>query len=82
MKIEHRIEKITALLKKEYPGAKTALEHKNPLGLLVATVLSAQCTDKRVNMVTPALFKKYKTARDFAAAIPEHDEPALEVHGA
>jgi endonuclease-3 len=54
------------LLSKRYPDATIALHFSNPLELLVATILSAQCTDKRVNMVTPMLFKKYKTAKDYA----------------
>lgn len=62
------VARIVKLLKKEYPEAKTALHHKNPLELLVATILSAQCTDKRVNMVTKVLFQKYKTAEDYAKA--------------
>jgi len=53
-------------LRKAYPEAKCALDHKTPLELLVATILSAQCTDVRVNMVTPALFAKYRTAADYA----------------
>ncbi len=60
--------KITALLLKKYPSPQIALHFKNPLELLVATILSAQCTDVRVNMVTPALFQKYKTAAAFANA--------------
>ena len=63
-----RVLKIIELLEKEYPDAKTALNYTNPLELLVATVLSAQCTDKRVNAVTKSLFKKYKTAEDYANA--------------
>jgi endonuclease III len=55
-------------LKKMYPDAHCALIHKNPLELLVATILSAQCTDERVNLVTRTLFKKYKTAEDYAKA--------------
>lgn len=55
-------------LKKEYPDAICSLEASNPLELLIATRLSAQCTDARVNLVTPALFEKYKTAEDYAAA--------------
>lgn len=55
-------------LKKAYPGATCALEHRTPFELLVATILSAQCTDVRVNMVTPALFAKYPTARSLAEA--------------
>jgi endonuclease-3 len=54
-----------------YPGATCALHHESPWQLLVATILSAQCTDKRVNEVTPGLFKKYPTPRDFAAVPPE-----------
>ncbi len=63
-----RAQKIIAALKKAYPGAKCSLDYKNPLQLLVATILSAQCTDARVNRTTPALFARYKTARDFANA--------------
>ncbi len=59
---------IYRILSKTYPNVRCELDFKNPLQLLVATVLSAQCTDKRVNAVTPALFKKYKNARAFAAA--------------
>ena len=65
---ENQIGRILNLLKKEYPDAKTALKHKNPLELLISTILSAQCTDKRVNIVTEKLFKKYKTVRDYANA--------------
>src|SRR3990167_9729152 len=63
-----RAQKIIAALKKAYPDAKCALTFSNPWELYVATVLSAQCTDKRVNMVTPALFKKYRTVGDYARA--------------
>ena len=55
-------------LKKKFPDAKIELNFKTPIDLVVATILSAQCTDKRVNMVTPALLKKYKTAKDYAKA--------------
>jgi len=58
-------------LKKTYPKVACALDFSNPLELLVATILSAQCTDARVNKVTPSLFKKYKTAADYAKADPE-----------
>ena len=61
---------ITALLLKQYPAPKLALHYGNPLELLIAVILSAQCTDARVNEVTAALFKKYKKARDYAAADP------------
>ena len=63
-----RVRKIIRKLRDAYPDAKCALHHRNPLQLLVATILSAQCTDARVNIVTPALFEKYRTAADFAAA--------------
>ena len=63
-----RLMKIIELLEKEYPKAKTALHYSSPLEILVATILSAQCTDKRVTLVTPQLFKKYKTAKDYANA--------------
>ena len=69
-----RARQIVRALKKAYPDAKCALNFTSPLELLVATILSAQCTDERVNMVTPALFKKYRTARDYAAT----DTAALE----
>ena len=59
---------IYRILSKTYPDVKCELDFKNPLQLLVATVLSAQCTDKRVNAVTPALFKKYRSASSFAGA--------------
>lgn len=63
-----KVLKIIELLEEEHQDAETALHYKNPLELLIATILSAQCTDKRVNMVTQKLFKKYKTARDYANA--------------
>ena len=59
---------IYRILSKTYPDVKCELDFKNPLQLLVATVLSAQCTDKRVNAVTPALFKKYRSVKAFAGA--------------
>jgi len=61
---------IIKALQRRYPDARCALVHRNPLQLLVATILSAQCTDERVNIVTTDLFKTYKTAADFAAADP------------
>jgi len=61
-----RIKKIWPILKKTYPGAKIALNFRDPLELLIATILSAQCTDVRVNMVTKELFKKYKSPKDWA----------------
>ena len=66
-----RIAEILRRLNEMYPNATCALLHRNPWELLVATILSAQCTDKRVNMVTPGLFAKYPGPRDFAAVRPE-----------
>ena len=63
-----RVKKIWPILKKTYPDAKIALNFRNPVELLIATILSAQCTDVRVNIVTKDLFKKYKTANDWAKA--------------
>ena len=63
-----RIAEVLATLAGMYPDAKCALDFRNPYELLVATILSAQCTDKRVNLVTPALFRKYPTPADMAAA--------------
>jgi len=63
-----RVARLIAKLKKAYPEAGCALRHGDPLRLLVATILSAQCTDKRVNLVTKTLFKKYKTPGDYAEA--------------
>lgn len=63
-----RVREILRRLKKGYPNAECELHHENPLQLLVATILSAQCTDKRVNLVTPELFARYPDARAFAQA--------------
>lgn len=67
---KQRAAKITGLLKREYPDARCSLDHSNPLELLVATILSAQCTDERVNLVTAELFRKYRTAGDYLRAAP------------
>jgi endonuclease-3 len=69
-RVRARAAKIAAFLGREYPITRLPLKHHNPLQLLVATILSAQCTDAQVNRVTPALFAKYRTAADFAAAGP------------
>ncbi|MCS7120788.1 MAG: endonuclease III [Nitrososphaerota archaeon] len=66
--VRERVLKIIDRLEKEHPDAKIALRYSNPLELLVATMLSAQCTDERVNEVTRSLFKKYRTAEDYAKA--------------
>jgi endonuclease III len=76
-----RTRKIVARLRREFPDAKCALDHQSPLQLLVATILSAQCTDVRVNMVTPALFAKYRTAADYAAAEPEQFQREIQSTG-
>jgi len=70
--------RIEEALRKEYPSAPVALQFANPLQLLVAVILSAQCTDVRVNMVTPELFRRYKTAADFAGA--DRNELEQEIH--
>lgn len=75
-KIEHALE-VFNRLKKLYPDAHCELNHSNPFELLVATILSAQCTDVRVNMVTPALFKKYPTPKKLAGAKLEEVEEAI-----
>ncbi|MBU1006029.1 MAG: endonuclease III [Candidatus Omnitrophica bacterium] len=65
---EERVGKIIKILRKAYPKSRTALYHSSPFEILIATILSAQCTDERVNRITPGLFKKYKTVKRFAAA--------------
>lgn len=76
-----RARKIIARLKREYPDATCALQHQSALELVVATILSAQCTDARVNMVTPHLFAKYRTAADYAAADPRVLEKEIQSTG-
>ena len=73
--------KIIARLKRAYPDATCALHHTSALELVVATILSAQCTDARVNMVTPYLFAKYRTAADYAAADPHIFEKEIQSTG-
>jgi endonuclease-3 len=76
-----RAKQLVRALPKVYPGAHCELDFKTPLQLLIATILSAQCTDKRVNLVTPALFKRYRSAADFAAAQPAELEKAIQSTG-
>jgi len=76
-----RVQAIIEALSRTYPEAHCELDFTNPLELLVATILSAQCTDKRVNLVTKDLFQKYKTARDYAEAPPEELEEAVRSTG-
>ena len=78
---EARARKILVLLEGAYPDAKIALNFTTPLELLVATILSAQCTDERVNMVTPALFRTYRTAADYARLSPATLEKAIRSTG-
>jgi endonuclease-3 len=73
--------KIVSILLKKYPSPQIALHFNNPLELLVATILSAQCTDARVNMVTRGLFQKYKTAAEFAQADLEEFEEEIKPTG-
>lgn len=80
-KAAERVRKILPVLKKVYPGAKTALRFTNPLELLIATILSAQCTDTRVNMVTKEVFKKYKSAKDWAKADTKQIESDIRTTG-
>jgi endonuclease III len=76
-----RVNEILARLDTRYPNVKCALHHSSAWELLVATILSAQCTDARVNMVTPIIFKKYPTPQDFAALTPEQLEPDIKSTG-
>src|SRR3954465_5147345 len=76
-----RVRTILPILKKTYPQAKCSLDHKTPLQLLVATILSAQCTDDRVNIVTKDLFKKYRSAQDFANVPQEQLEKDIQSTG-
>jgi endonuclease-3 len=76
-----RIRQILESLDRLYPGATCALTHRSAWELLVATILSAQCTDVRVNMVTPVLFEKYPTIQDFSALEPEQLEPDIRSTG-
>jgi endonuclease-3 len=70
-----RVRAVLRILRREFPDSKCSLKHKNGFQLLIATILSAQCTDARVNLVTPDLFKQFPTARDFAEApLPEIEE--------
>jgi endonuclease-3 len=76
-----RTQKIVSVLKRTYPNAHCELNFTNPLELLIATILSAQCTDKRVNIVTAELFKKYRSAKDFADAPLPEIEAAVKTTG-
>jgi endonuclease-3 len=77
----NRVEKIIAGLKRTYPDAHCELNHSNPLELLIATILSAQCTDQRVNLVTPQLFQQYPSASAYAGAPVADLEKAIKTTG-
>ena len=81
MTVRERVERLVKALPKVYPDAHCELDFRNPLELLVATILSAQCTDKRVNAVTPALFAKYRSAADYAKASPATMEKMIRSTG-
>lgn len=74
MELSRRALKIFEILGNEYPGVKPALEYSSPFELLISTILSAQCTDARVNIVTENLFKKYKTPQDYLSVTNEELE--------
>src|SRR3954447_12244467 len=76
-----RVDAILPVLKATYPGAKCSLNYRTPLELLAATILSAQCTDERVNLVTKDLFRKYKSAADYAGAPQEQLERDIQSTG-
>jgi endonuclease-3 len=76
-----RVARLVAGLRRLYPDVTCELRHDSALQLLVATILSAQCTDQRVNMVTPAVFARYKTAREYAAADPAELEALIHSTG-
>ena len=81
MTVRERVARLLEVWPEVYPDAHCELDFKNPLELLIATILSAQCTDKRVNMVTPGLFKKYRTAADYAKAPQPELERAIRSTG-
>jgi len=81
MTTRERVRQLVKVWPQVYPRARCELDFRNPLELLVATILSAQCTDKRVNMVTPSLFKKYRTAADYANAPQAELENAIRSTG-
>ena len=78
---EKRAAEIIRVLKKEYPSARCQLNYKTPFELLIGVILSAQCTDKKVNEITPGLFKKYKNLKDFATAKPQELEKDIRPTG-
>lgn len=81
MTARERVAELVKIFPTVYPGAHCELDFRNPLQLLIATILSAQCTDKRVNLVTPSLFAKYRTAADYAGASQAALEKAIRSTG-
>src|SRR5436190_2212290 len=81
MTARERVAKLIKVWPEVYPDAHCELDFRTPLELLIATILSAQCTDKRVNLVTPALFAKYRSAKDYAEARPETLEKLIRSTG-
>lgn len=81
MTAHERVKRLVEAFPQIYPNAHTELNFSNPLELLIATILSAQCTDKRVNLVTPGLFEKYRTAKDYAKAPQTELEKAIKSTG-
>jgi endonuclease III len=75
--VKQRVARILLTLHRAMPNAKVELDHRNPLQLLIATILSAQCTDRRVNQVTPTLFRRYTEAADYAKADPSELETII-----
>jgi endonuclease-3 len=78
---KERVGEIIEILRKNYPKSRTALKFETPLQIMVSTILSAQCTDERVNQITPALFKKYRTSADFASADQKELEEEIRTTG-
>jgi endonuclease-3 len=81
MTTRERVAQLIQVFPEVYPGAHCELDFKNPLQLLIATILSAQCTDKRVNMVTPKLFDRYRSAKEFAQSSPDELEEMIKPTG-
>jgi endonuclease-3 len=79
--LKQRVRKIIRLLKRAYPDAKCSLEHSNAFELLIATILSAQCTDARVNIVTQDLFRKYRKPQDYLRVSPKELEQDIRTTG-
>jgi endonuclease-3 len=79
--LKQRVRKIIRLLKRAYPDAKCSLEHSNAFELLIATILSAQCTDARVNIVTQDLFRKYRKPQDYLKVSPKELEQDVRTTG-